>query len=227
MVVFLEKDAPKKNNTLYKFLESLGDEIKKQNFENLTGEKLNAWIIKRIKNFDEKCGITRKALEKLVLFTGGKMFSLDQEIQKLVNFANGKIIGEKEVEELVRAETDVNIFNTIDALANNNKKEAMKLLENHLRKGEDPFYVFSMFIYQLRNLLKVADLRENQRANEYEISRITKMHPFVIRKNFAQTKNFTLAKLKIIYRKLSELDTQIKTGKIDIHLALNKFIAEL
>ncbi len=227
VVIFWEKDFPKKSSSLFKFFESLGDKIKRQNFEKLNGEKLNAWIVKRIKILDEKCGLSKSALEKLVLFTGGNMFSLDREIQKLVNFSDGKIISEKDVEEIVRAETDINIFNTIDALANGNKKEAMKLLENHLQKGEDPFYIFSMFIYQFRNLLKVADLRENYNSNEYEISKITKMHPFVIRKSFMQTRNFPLQKLKIIYQKLSDLDIQIKTGKINIHLALDKFVAEL
>ena len=227
VIIFWEKDSPKKSNALYKFLESLGGEAKKQSFEKLTGEKLNVWIIKRIKGLDEKCGISKGALGKLVLFTGGNMFSLNQEIQKLVNFSDGKIISEKDVEETVKAETDINIFNTIDALANSNKKEAMKLLENHLQKGEDPFYIFSMFIYQFRNLLKVADLKENFNANEYEISKITKMHPFVIRKSFSQTRNFPLQKLKSIYQELSDLDTQIKTGKINIRLALDKFVAEL
>ena len=227
VVIFWEKDSPKKSNTLYKFLESLGLEIKKQNFEKLSGEKLNAWIVRRIKNIDGECGISRGALEKLILFTGGDMFSLDKEIKKLVNFSDGKIISEKDVEEIVRAKTDINIFNTIDALTNSNKKEAMRLLENHLQKGEDPFYIFSMFIYQFRNLLKVADLKENYNADEYEISKITKMHPFVIRKSFAQTRNFSFQKLKGIYKKLTDLDTQIKTGKINIRLALNKFVVEL
>jgi len=227
VVIFLEKDSPKKSNALYKFFETLGDKIKKQNFEKLSGEKLNAWIVKRIKSLDEKSGISRGALEKLILFTGGNMFSLNQEIHKLVNFSDEKIVSEKDVEEIVKAETDINIFNTIDALANNNKKEAITLLHNHLAKGEDPFYIFSMFIYQFRNLLKVADLKENFGANEYEISRITKMHPFVIRKSFSQTKNFPLEKLKKIYQKLADLDTAIKTGKMDIKLALDKFVAEL
>ncbi len=227
VIIFLEKENPKKNNALYKLFESLGNKIKKQNFEKLSGTKLDTWIVKRIKSLNEKSGISRGALAKLILFTGGNMFSLEQEIQKLVNFCENKIIEEKDVETLVKSEADVNIFNTIDALANNNKKEAVKLLHDHINKGEDPFYIFSMFVYQFRNLLKVADLRENYQANEYEISRLTKMHPFVIRKSFAQTKNFPLQKLKIIYQKLADLDMQIKTGKINIHLALDKFVAEL
>jgi DNA polymerase III subunit delta len=227
VVIFWEKENPKKTNTLFKFLESLQDKIKKQQFEKLSGQKLEQWIVKRIKSLEEKSGITAAAIQKLILFTGGEMFSLENEIQKLVNFTDGKMIQEEDVENLVRSAVDTNIFQTIDALAARNKKEAVKLLQAHLEKGEDPFYLFSMFIYQFRNLLKISDLQENYGADEYAISRITKMHPFVIRKSLGQAKKFSFARLKEIYQKLSELDTQSKTGKMDIRLALGKFIAEL
>jgi DNA polymerase-3 subunit delta len=227
VIIFWEGDNPKKTNALYKFFEKLSDKIKKQNFEKLSGTKLEQWIVKRIKMLDEKSGISRQAAQKLILFSGGNMFSLENEIQKLVNFSSGKIIGEKDVDLLVKAEADANIFQTIDALANSNKKEALHLLENHLKKGEDPFYIFSMFVYQFRNLLKVSDLKENYGADEYRISQITKLHPFVIRKSLSQIRGLSFVKLKDIYQKLADFDLQIKTGKLDIHLVLNKFIAEL
>jgi DNA polymerase III subunit delta len=137
------------------------------------------------------------------------------------------MITEKDVDQLVNASLDSNIFTTIDAIGANNKKEALFMLHNHIKKGDDPFYIFSMFLYQFRNLLKIADLRESGISSEYEISKITKMHPFVIRKSLGQIRNFTFEKLKNIYQKLGEMDTQIKTGKIDIKLALDKFVAEL
>ena len=42
-----------------------------------------------------------------------------------------------------------------------------------------------------------------------------------------QLQNFSLERLKKIYQKLSVLDEAAKTGKIDIKLALDKFIVEL
>jgi DNA polymerase III subunit delta len=224
IVVFWEDKQPKKSNAIYKFLDN---NAKKQNFEKLSGAKLNAWIIGKIKEADPASSISKTALEKLILYAGSDSSMLDKELEKLVNYSGGDMITENDVDILVNANLDGNIFATVDAIGANNKKEALSMLHNHLKKGDDPFYIFSMFLYQFRNLLKIADLTEKGVSSEYEISKITKMHPFVIRKSLGQTRNFTFEKLKKIYQKLGEMDTNIKTGKIDIKLALDKFVAEL
>jgi len=224
VVVFFENNLSKKTNALFKFLDK---NAKTQNFEKLSGAKLESWMLKRIKELNANASISKSALEKLIAFSGGNTHVLNSEIQKLVNFSDGKIIKDEDVEKLVNANINIKIFDTIDALGSNNKKEAARLLHEHLKKGEDPFYIFSMFVYQFRNLLKVADLKENSGSGEYEIAKTAGLHPFVVKKSLAQIRNFTLDKLKNIYQELSELDTKIKTGKIDIRLALDKFIVEL
>jgi DNA polymerase III subunit delta len=224
IAVFWEDNQPKKSNAIFKFLDS---SAKKQNFEKLSGAKLNAWIIGKIKEIDPASSISKTALDKLILYVGNDSGMLGKELDKLVNYSDGEMISEKDVDVLVNANLDANIFATVDAIGANNKKEALTMLHNHLKKGDDPFYIFSMFLYQFRNLLKIADLTESGISSEYEISKITKMHPFVIRKSLGQIRNFTFQRLKNIYQKLGEIDTDVKTGKIDIKLALDKFVAEL
>lgn len=224
VVVFWEDSTPKKSNALFKLLDAIS---KKQNFEKLTGAKLNTWILKRLKELDKDASVSQTALGKLILYSGTDTLILDNELQKLVNYQAGKMIDEKAVEMLVKANLDANIFNTVDALGLNNKKQALKLLHDHLSRGDDPFYLLSMFIYQFRNLIKVASLKEKERLNEYEIAKLTKMHPFVIKKSLGQARNFSLARLREIYKSLSMIDTEVKTGKTEIKLALDKFVAEL
>lgn len=224
IVVFWEKDFPKKSDRFFKLIEK---NSKSQNFEKMTGAKLSQWILKEMKEIDSKSEISRQALEKLVAYAGENPILLGREIQKLVNFADGKMISEKDVETLVRADIDSDIFKTIDMIGMNNKKEALALLHQHLENGEDPFYLFSMFIYQFRNLLKIADFGEKGSSSEYDISRITKMHPFVVRKSLSQARNFSFARLREIYRELGDIDLKVKTGKADIKLSLDKFVAEL
>lgn len=224
IAVFWEGNLPKKSD---KFLKLLLNISKSQNFEALQGAKLSQWAVKKIKERDPRSGITKEALEKLIAYSGGEMHLLDKEIEKLINYAAGRIIKEADVELLVKSNVDSNIFNIIDALGNNNKKQASALLHQHLSKGGDPFYIFSMFVYQFRNLLKVSDLQQNQGMGEYEIAKIAKMHPYVVKKSLGQIRNFSFDKLKQIYQKLGNLDTKAKTGGIDIKLALDKFLVEL
>lgn len=224
VAVFWEADKPKKSDAFYKFLDK---NAQSQEFEKLSGSKLDQWVLRKMKEGEQDAIISKTALEKLVAYTGENMYLLNSEIRKLTAHAGGKMITEEEVEFLVKANLSGNIFNTVDAIGANNKKEALNLLHRHLEQGEDPFYLLSMFIYQFRNLLKVADLKNKYGTNEYTIAKESKLHPFVVKKSLGQIRNFSWEKLKKIYQKLSELDTAVKTGKIEIKLALDKFIVEL
>jgi DNA polymerase-3 subunit delta len=224
VAIFWEDNAPKKNNALYKFLEK---NSKKQHFEKLSGIKINQWTLGKLKELNLAAEISKGALEKLIIYSGGETITLNQEIQKLFNYAFPNIISESDVENLVKAKIDSNIFETIGALSSGNKKQALNLLHKHLAKDEDPFYLFSMFVYQFRNLLKIADLKENGLTSEYDIARIAKLHPFVVKKSLPQINRFGFFRLKNIYNQLGEIDTKIKTGQIEIRLALDKFVAEI
>ncbi len=223
VIVFWEGSQPKKSGALYKFLEK---NAKSQNFSKLSGVKLQQWVLRGLIEIDPAAKISKLALEKLIVYCGEDNFVLFSEMQKLASYADGKMIEEKDVEKLVRAKIDGNIFTMVDAIGANNKKQALGMLHKHLEKGDDPFYILSMFFYQFRNMLKVADLKE-QGMPEYEIARVTKLHPFVVKKSLAQVSRLPLAKLKTIYQKLGELDTDVKTGHIEIKLGLDKFVVEL
>ncbi len=229
VIIFWENNQPKKNNALYKLLVK----AKSQEFKRLSGVKLSVWVLKQIQSSGKK--ISQPALNKLIAYVGNDLYQMSNEIEKLVNFVSDyskekikdEVITEAEVDLLVKAKLEANIFKMIDALAYKNKKKALELLHNQLKKGDDPFYIFSMYIYQFRNLLKIGDLYFQGKTNQYEIAKLTKMSPFVVQKGIAQLRGFTLSQLKKIYKKLEEIDLQVKTGKINIVLALDKFIGEM
>jgi DNA polymerase-3 subunit delta len=81
-----------------------------------------------------------------------------------------------------------------------------------------------MYFYQFRNLVKVKPLSEKGMP-QAEIATKLKMHPFVVRKSLDQARNFSWPKLKSLYNELCEIDFASKSGKTDIALALDKFVA--
>ena len=224
VVIFMEDGVPKKSNKILKVLEK---SAKKQNFEKLLGIKLEQWIMKRMTELDPAVKISKQALNRLIAFVGNDSFLLNNEIQKIVNYCAGRMISNEDIDLLVKANLNTNIFKTIDSLANNNKKEAIALLHEHIQKGDDPFYILSMIVYQFRNLLKVADLKENEKLYESEIVRRTKLHPFVVKKSLGQLNRFSFNRLREIYGKIADLDTAVKTGQINILLAIDRLIAEM
>ena len=201
-----------KNDSLFKLLK---EKAKSQEFELLTGQKLKSWIKKEFEKYKTK--IDSKILEMLIEYVGNDLWRQSNEIRKLALFKQKKMVEVKDVKLLVKPKIETDIFKTIDAVAEKDKKGALNLLHKHLEKGDSPLYILAMINYQFRNLLMV---------KSSDMSKI-KIHPFVLKKSYYQSQKFTLEELKKIYQKIFQVDLDIKTGKIEPELALDLFIAEL
>ncbi|MCX6762541.1 MAG: DNA polymerase III subunit delta, partial [Candidatus Moranbacteria bacterium] len=224
ILVFWEGEKIKKGDKLYKLLRKIA---KCQEFEAVEGARLKNWIIGEIgKKGGENISINSAAIERLIVFVGNDLNLLSREIEKLATYKNKGEITVEDVDLLVKSKIDTDIFKTVDALARGDKKTALKMLHDHLEDGEDPFYLLSMYFYQFRNLVKVKPLAEKNMPPQ-EITTRLKMHPFVARKSLEQARNFSWEKLKSLYNQLCEIDFESKTGKTDIGMALDKFVAGL
>jgi DNA polymerase-3 subunit delta len=209
VLLLVEQSKVLKKDKLLTFLEKNG---KIQEFELLTGVKLKNWIKKEV---EEKGGsINEATLDKLIEYVGSDLWRLENEIVKLVNYS--KDISAKSIDLLVRPNYEVNIFDTIDAIAVKDKKKAINLIKNHIEKGESAIYILAMIASQIRNILSVKS--GGQPAG---------MHPFVFRKSSSQARNFSLEELKDIYARITELDSEIKVGKVGQEAALEILISEI
>ena len=194
---------------LFKFLQKNFKE-----FLPLKGNQLKSWIKEYIE--EQKGKIENPAVDKLIEYVGSDLWRMSNEINKLITYkiqATRYEIQVKDIELLIKPEIDLNIFHLVDALGYKNKDKALKLFKELLGKGEDENYLLSMFIYQIRNLLKIKSGGGED------------LHPFVFRKAQQQVKNFDWDDLKKIYHQLMTIDLEIKTGKTDSKTALEVFLA--
>lgn len=216
IIVFWSEEVDKQNN-LFKFFKT---KAKCQEFGPLKGVQLRNWIKNYVSEQDGK--IETQALDKLIEYVGSDLWRTNNEINKLVSYKMGDVrrptsqaISIVDVELLIRPEIDLKIFNLIDAMGYKNKNKALKLFKQYLEKGENENYVLSMFIYQIRNLIKV------KAGGKLD------MRYFVIQKSREQAKNFSFEELKKIYRRLLAIDLDIKTGRTDTTTALELFLTAL
>jgi DNA polymerase III subunit delta len=210
VLLLVEQSKMLKKDKLLTFSEKHG---KVQEFEMLAGAKLKNWIRKEI---EEKGGkIEELSLEKLIDYVGSDLWRMENEIGKLINYS--KSISEKNIELLIRPNHETNIFDTIDAIAVKDKRKAINLIKNHIEKGESAIYILAMIASQIRNILSIKSGGSGQLG----------MHPFVFRKTTYQAKNFNLEELKSIYARITQLDSEIKVGKIDQGIALDVLISEI
>jgi len=218
IILFYENNkVPEKD----RFLSFLKNNSKFQEFKLLGDQELKLWLKQEFKNLNAK--IEERAILKLINFVGNDLWQMENEIKKLVSFKIGETIKEEDVGKLVKSKIESDIFKTIDAIASKDKKRAFQLLRAHLEKGDSPLYLFSMINYQFRNLLMI----KNASEGNFSPYRLIKLHPYVLKKSYLLSRKFEETELKKIYKRIFQIDFEIKTGKIDPQLALDLLLAEI
>lgn len=221
IIVIFENEKVDERLKLFKTLKK---EAKAQEFELLTGVPLKNWIKKELESNNVK--IEPLAQNLLENFVGSDLWRMHNEIIKLSNYKTGKIITEADIKLLVRPTIENDIFKTIEALAQKNKKLALDLIYKHLENDDNCLYLLSMIAYQFRTLLIIKDLIE-KRVPQAMIAKKAGLHPFVVQKSFYLCNKFTLTELRKIYQRIYQMDLEIKVGKILPETALDLLISEI
>jgi len=214
-----------------KFFKALQKNVKCQEFSCLSPVLIKKWVAQEFSAQGgpasgwKKNRIESDALDLLVSFVGNDLWQMANEINKLSNYKKNGTVKKEDVELLVKPNIENDIFKTIDALASKNKKLALSLLHKHLDNGDNSLYLLSMIAYQFKNLLVIKELQNIQPYGL--IAKKSGLHPFVVQKSYYLCSQFSIEQLKKIYQKIFQVDSDIKTGKIEPELALDLLLAEI
>jgi len=207
IIFFESKDVSK--NAFYKKIKSISHETK--------SEKLSLFQIEKcaIKKFhDNQIEIPSQQIKILIQRVGNNPWKLNGEIEKLISWMSFQKIGsisDTEINVLISAETENNIFQTIEAIANDNASLALKLISGHLDKKENEIYIFSMIAFQFRTLIKIKSaIGRNIPINA--LAKKTGVHPYTLKKSLQQLSKFSMERLKKTFRKILDAETKIKSG---------------
>ncbi|MCX6723904.1 MAG: DNA polymerase III subunit delta [Candidatus Staskawiczbacteria bacterium] len=221
IVVIFEDEMPDKRTKFFKTLQKCA---KCQEFDFLSPAMLRKWAEQEFEK--NKAKINPDALDLLLSFVKNDMWRMSNEINKLSNYKKGFIIEKKDIELLVKPNIENDIFKTIEALASNDKKQALSLLHKHFEDGDNALYLLSMISYQFRNLLIIKELQDSKQPYAMVVKK-SGLHPFVVQKSFYLCDRFSMVELKKIYRKIFQIDSDIKTGKIEAETALDMLLSEI
>jgi DNA polymerase-3 subunit delta len=219
-----EKYILKDDLTRKLFKKLISRPISQEEFNFLSGAKLENWVKMEVQKNGGK--MAPLAIKKLAVFVGADLWQMRNEVSKLVSYKVDKLITEQDIDTLVKSKIESDIFKMVDALANRQKTAAFKFLHQNLALGESEIALLSKMVYQFRNLLLVKSQIE-QGVPFYTLEKKLGLHPFVLRKTFEQSKNFSLGALKKIYERLSEIDLAIKSGQIEPRVALDLVVGEI
>jgi DNA polymerase-3 subunit delta len=189
------------------------------------GDALMHWTRKRVRLAGGE--IEPAAAETLCAYIGNDLYQLDQEVQKLVAYTDGKRpITEADVRELTPQARIDSVFKMVDAIGRRDGKTAVRICRQLLADGKEPLELLGMIVRQFRLMIQAKELAPTLGTSE-AIARELGQRPFAIKKILGQTDNYTIAQLHQIYRRLLDTDMDIKTGRVDATLALDILIAGL
>lgn len=218
VLVFSEEGVPDRRTSIFRKLNQPGQA---QEFALLDGEQLRRWIRKTVQ--DREGVIESEALNILIEYLGSDLWRTSNEIDKLL--AYNRKISRQNIELLVKPEIEANIFILIEAIAAKNLSGAICELYRLLNTGQNELYIWTMIIYQFRNLLIIKDiLDKSPRLSRFELAKKTGLHPYVVQKTASFAGKYELSELKAIYQKMLDFEIKIKTGKIEARVALELFI---
>ena len=222
IVVFWQGDKLGKVKEVKDLEKLLVKQLHARKFDLLQGVNLENWIKNQISERGGK--IEAGAVVYLSQNAGHDMWFLNSLLDQLVAYSSSKI-KQSDVQLFLDEKIDDNIFNMVEAIVSGNKKQALKLLNEQRRLGEDENKIFGLLIWQFKTLLEMKDIFD--REDGIDSSALAKklgIHPFVVKKSFYLIKRFTLNQLKTIHNKLLDIDIKTKTGLADQSLLVDLFV---
>ncbi len=201
-IIFWENKKFDKRQALYKFLNKPKTS---QEFASLSPLELKKHI--RELAVKSELQLTEANIDWLILNKGNDLWSIFQELQKLASYPGE--ITTKTLQDLVTPTPQEVGFALQDGIMNKNATAANRALNELLAQDVDFNMIIGSLAYYLRNLIRVLDLKDQNRSMP-EIIKATGLHPFVIKKNLSYRgdKKDLIKQLEL----LAVADQNMKTG---------------
>lgn len=170
---------------------------KTQEFKMLTAGALERWIAAEV--HERKISVTRKELEILRVRSGGDLWAISNELEKI---ASGW-----QIDSIIQGEA--NIFAFTDAYMAR-PRSAFRPLEHLLRDGQEPVIILATLAGSIRNLALVWWGMKSGKLKGATKS----LHPFVVKKYSDIARTLSPTSLARAYEDLVMADVSLKTGKL-------------
>ena len=202
----------------------LSEIAKIERYQVPKGEALRRWIRERAR---AKGGdMSEAAAATLERASGGDMMALDSELEKLVIYAGGRDIEASDVERMVTASREANIFAAVDAALAGRSGPALSQMHQVLRDGQSVGYVLYMLHRQVRLLMLAKEL-QRKRVGPQEMGKRLGVRGYPLQKTLEQAPRFTQERLAAAHRLLAEADERVKSGGARDEVALDLLLADL
>lgn len=205
-----------------KVVKDLKKKVREVVFQPLDSKELPRWVAGKLKETGVK--VHPRTTEALIRQVGGDLQLLDMEIRKLATYVgtSGRITPET-VAEMVPRTLEQDVFKLVDRVARRKTAEGIALFYDLLQNREEPIRILALIIRQFRLMLQVKVLAAKG-MSEREIASTLKVHPYPVKLALRQVHTCSEGALREWLFQSIEAERDIKSGRIDKTLALERLI---
>ncbi len=217
IVIFVENNVDKRSK-LYKAVAKKGFS---EEYNSLKIDDLAKFIVSQTKK--AKSEISIDDAKYLALNVYNDLDNIVSEVNKLSSYKINDVITREDIDLICSKNLEVRVFELVDKIGQKDSKSAINIFNNMMLVKESPLMILTMIGRTFKTLLLCKTLLESG-CSESEITSKTKLHPFVVKKNIAITRNFKKIELYNGLFEVLEADEKIKTGKMKDTICVSNII---
>ncbi len=180
-----------------------------------------------VKSMFDDYKISDSAINLLIDRVGNNLELIYQEVEKLKIYKiDDKIITNKDIEDVVVENINIDIFKFVDDIINKNKKDAIKTYKELIKLNEEPIKIVALLASKFRLMYQASKLAKKGYTEE-DISSILGVHKYPVHLAIISGYKYNSEILLKYLNDLADLDIGIKTGEKDKELVLELFILSL
>lgn len=218
IIIFVESEIDKRNK-LFKMIRDHGT-VSEMN--GLDERNLKLFVASLFEQNGKK--ITEASIHYLLDKVGTDMTNICNEVEKINSYTMERdIIEKQDIDAVVTTQITGKIFQMIDAIGSKQPHKALELYYDLLSVREKPMSILFLVTRHFNILLQIKNLQTLGHSSS-SMSEIVGIPPFSVNKYLAQSRNFSSKRLKEALEFGTEVEEQVKTGRMIEKIGVELFI---
>lgn len=229
VLVFLGTAKPDKRKKLYKALTKTGKAVE---FGKLDDRTFPKWMQKMINESGKTIdpGTLHFLTEQTAYLDYGSektLHDVQNMLQKVIGYCGDREkVTAADIETMIDKPLEKSVFDMVDALGSNKTEVAFRISHKLFEEGEPPIKVMAMITRHFRLLLKTK-MYMDEGYTPSALSTKLKLPGFVVKKNAAQIRPFSMKRLTYMLNACKETEFAMKTGQYEGRLAIETLMVKL
>jgi len=218
IVIYSVSDKVDTRKKIYKLFSKNGS------VEEVVNNKNNAYdyIMESLK--ENNYNMASSDINYLLSKIGNNIDNIKNELEKLYLYKiEDKTINSNDIDDLIIASIDDEIFAITNAVINNDIDASLALYNEFMNRSYEVTQIIGLLANQFRFLYQVKNLYNNSKYQD-EIAKILEVHPYRVKLAINNIYYYTESDLLKYLDKLAILDRKIKLGEIDKNTGLELFL---